>query len=263
MSAKWVRVSVQVAVFLVLPTWLEMWILPKWIFKGLHFSGYWNVVAYRLIDSLIWIGVIAIVKPRALARFKVRREPKRLLIALGVGFAYVGGNVIFAPYKGNSALMIAQALLFTLMIGVNEESFSRGLIFGCFEQYGVWVAAIVSSVHFGLLHFANYFWGGYSLRYNISQIIGAAAFGFMSCGLMVYSRTIWLPMLIHGLTDFPMQLVGVSAFVKATTGRADWWGTVVEVFTCVLIGWALMARHDQREMRRMRELGVRFGLVEV
>jgi len=203
---------------LVLPTWVEFWVLPKLIIKVLHFSHNWNVIAYRVIDSLIWIGVIAIVKPSALARFRVKRDPKRLLIALGVGFAYVGGNVIFAPYKGNSALMIAQALLFTLMIGLNEESFSRGLIFGCFEQYGVWVAAIVSSVHFGLMHFSNYVWGGFSLQYNISQIIGAAAFGFMACGLMVYSRTIWLPMLIHGLTDFPIELVGQSAYVKTTTG---------------------------------------------
>ena len=230
--------------------------------KVLHFSQNWNVIAYRAIDSLIWVGVIAIVKPSVLARFKVNRDPKRLLIAVGVGFAYVGGNVIFAPYKGNSVGMIAVGLLFALMIGVNEETFSRGLIFGCFEQYGVWVAAIVSSVHFGLLHFANYLWGGYSLQYNISQIIGAAAFGFMACGLMVYSRTIWLPMLVHGLTDFPMQLVGQSAYVKATTGGADWAGTIFEVLFCTLIGWALLTRNDQRKTRRLREMGVRFGLVE-
>ena len=262
MKSKWVKVALQVVLFIGLPTWLEFWVIPNMPLRSLHLSNFWTAMIYRGIDAVIWVGVIWWLKPKSLTRLSVRKDPKRLLIALGAGSAYVGGQIVWAPYGGNPWWAIVGGLVFALGIGLHEEIFSRGLIFGFFEQYGVWVASIVSSVHFGLMHFSNYVWGGYSFWYNVSQVLGAGAFGFMCCGLMIYSGTIWLPILVHGLSDFPMQLMGAVTYSKLTTGSPDWFATGLEVFLCVLFGWALLTRSDHREMRRMRDIGLRFGLVE-
>ena len=71
-----------------------------------------------------------------------------------------------------------------------------------------------------------------------------------------------MPILVHGLSDFPMQLMGAVTYSKLTTGSPDWFATGLEVFLCVLFGWTLLTRSDHREMRRMRDIGLRFGLVE-
>lgn len=254
---------VQAVVFIGIPTWLEFWIIPMIPLHRLHLSSFWSVMIYRAIDSAIWVGVIWLLKPKLLTRFSLKKNPRKLLIGIGGGVAYVGGSVLFAPYGGNPWWAILSGLVFALAIGLHEEIFSRGLVFGFFEQYGIWVASIVSSVHFGLMHLSNFVWGGYSLEYNISQILGAGAFGFMCCGLMIYSGTIWLPILVHGLSDFPMQLMGQVAYAKATTGGADWVSTLVEVFFCLVLGWSFLYRSEHRESRRLRGIGLRYGLVEV
>lgn len=49
---------------------------------------------YRGIDAVIWVGVIWWLKPKSLTRFSVKKDPKRLLIAMGAGAAYVGGQIV-------------------------------------------------------------------------------------------------------------------------------------------------------------------------
>ena len=249
--------------FVGLPTWVEFFAIPMLPFERLHLSRFWVAVLFRTVDALFWIGVIFFVNRRVLRRFTLRIAPRMLLLPLAFGVVAIGKELFMAPYSGNSWITVVSGFFFAMSIGLNEETFSRALIFGFFEQYGMWVAAIISSVHFGLLHFSNYMWGGYSLGFNFTQILGAGAFGFFACGLMIYTGSIWIPILIHGLTDFPMMLMSKVSYTNQVTGSPDWLGTAAEAFFYVALGWALIYRSQQADMRRLRLIGIRFGLVEV
>lgn len=263
MRSKWVKVTLQALLFIGVPTWIDTWLIPMIPVQKLHLSHFWLALTYRPINTLIWVVAIWLLMPKVLKRFSFRISRDRLLTSAGFGFVYIGGSLFSAQYGGHAWWMIVGGLVFAMSIGLVEETFSRGLIYGFFEQYGVWVAAIISSVHFGLLHFTNFLWGGYSLQYVLAQMLAAASFGFFACGLMIYSGSIWVPIFFHGLTDFPMQLMTQAAFTKSTTGGGDWIGALVEVVICTLFGFSLIYKSQQRDSRRLREIGLRFGLVEV
>ena len=55
-------------------------------------------------------------------------------------------------YRGVGLAQIFESFVFALFIGIDEDLFSRGFAFGVIERYGVWIAAILSSLQFGLLH---------------------------------------------------------------------------------------------------------------
>ena len=159
-------------------------------------------------------------------------------------------------------LFILSALVFSLFIGLNEDLLSRGFFFGILEKYGMWTATIISSVQFGLLHLTNFYYGGQSFDYTAGQMVNAGAFGFLCCALMIFTGSIWVPIVFHGLSDFPLMMQSEVAFKAQVTGGADWFGTLVEaglmiVVALVLITWRRNALGD-------RALGVlrKFDLVD-
>jgi membrane protease YdiL (CAAX protease family) len=155
------------------------------------------------------------------------------------------GSTFHTNFHGHSAPSIFEGFIFSLSIGFAEEFFSRGFIFGILEKYGVWAAVIGSSIHFGALHIMNIPWGGYSVGYTIGQVIDAAAFGVFSCGLMIFTGTIWSSILVHGLTDLPMQFMTRSAYRSSVTGSFDWLGTFIDAAILVVAGWALIQNRDR------------------
>ena len=124
-------------------------------------------------------------------------------------------------YRGVGLAQIFESFVFALFIGIDEDLFSRGFAFGVIERYGVWIAAILSSLQFGLLHLGNFVWGGQSAVYTIGQAISAGAFGFLAAALMVYSGSILVPILMHGLCDMPMQFETAAQYTKKVTGKGE------------------------------------------
>ena len=64
---------------------------------------------------------------------------------------------------------------------------------------------------------------------------------------MLYTRNIWVPILMHGLTDTPMQFEGAAQFTKEVTGHADWVGSVGRAAIYCGIAWYLI-RHRPSEL---------------
>lgn len=126
--------------------------------------------------------------------------------------------------------------------------FSRLLIFGYFERFGVWVAAAISSIHFGLLHFSNFAWGGQALAYTSAQVVNAASFGFLCCGLMLYTGSIWIPILLHGLSDYSFQFMTSSEVHSMGQSSVDWLGLGINVFLFCGIGVLLIAATKPRQI---------------
>ena len=230
-------------------------------FNRLPLPGYWIGIIYRACSGLMWLAAIWYLYPHALFRFKVHFS-KRLLIGLLIVLFFASGLVFHSDFAHSSIFDVVIGFLFSLGIGVDEDFFSRGLIFGAFESYGIQTAAIISSVHFGLLHFGNVIWGGQSLSFTSSQVVGAMAFGYLCVGLMVYTKTIWVPVLFHGLVDFPMQLESAASFTKGVTGPADWGQTFSFAIPYAIAGWVLITLSTPGSFGRLTSWGERFGLVK-
>jgi membrane protease YdiL (CAAX protease family) len=151
---------------------------------------------------------------------------------------------------------ILLSFIFSLFIGIDEDFFSRGFIYGALEKYGVWFAALASSFHFGLLHLGNIIFGGQSAEYTIAQAVSAGAFGLLAVALMIYSGSIWIPILMHGLNDFPMQFDTKVQYIQMVTGGADWVSVGLDVVVYSSIAYLLLAISSQKTPKLLRKLGL-------
>jgi len=242
-------------------TILSAWGIGLIPFEQLPLAGYWIGIIYRTSSGLVWLAAIWYFYPLALNRFKFHLS-KRLPVGLLIVLFFTVGPIYHADYAHKSIFDVVVGFLFALGIGLDEDFFSRGLIFGAFESYGIQIAAIVSAVHFGLLHFGNAIWGGQSFSFTSTQVVGAMAFGYLCVGLMLYTKTIWVPVLFHGLTDFPMQFESAASYKNVVTGQAYWLYTFSFSIPYVIVGWILIKLSRGGSFRRLASLTKRFGLSE-
>lgn len=91
-------------------------------------------------------------------------------------------------------------VLFTLLVGINEEVYFRGLILKRLSEKGIRFAAIVSSVLFGIVHMVNLV-GGADLTYTGLQIVFAALFGFVCAELVILTKSLIPVILWHFIHD--------------------------------------------------------------
>ncbi len=242
----------------VVSTWLVGFIPLGW----LPVKGMWLVIASRSLNVAISLILIRIFCPNILRKFRLRMSWKKALIAVGVVVLCVGPSVFVIPFREGLTYQLFAGFFFALWIGIDEEIFSRGLMYGAFEEYGVWIAATVSSVHFGLLHLGNIFWGGQSIAYTSGQIVDAASFGFLCCGLMILTGSIWPSIIMHGLSDTPMQFVSQSVYTSQVTGGTDWLPIIIVAIANVVIGAVLIQLSRVETGAEFKKLMLRFGLIE-
>ncbi len=222
-------------------TWLSLWGVEYVHINSLPIPRYWKGILYHAVCAALWVGLIWRFAPHVLVRMKTRVPLRRLLGAGFVIFFFVSPNFRNATWSGNSILFILSALLFSLFIGLNEDLLSRGFFYGILETYGMWTSVIVSSVQFGMLHLTNFYWGGQSFDYTAGQMVNAAAFGFLCCALMIFTGSIWVPIVFHGLSDFPLMMQSEVAFKAQVTGGADWLGTLVEAGLMIVVALVLIS----------------------
>lgn len=111
---------------------------------------------------------------------------------------------------------------------VTEEVLFRGIVFRITEErFGVWVALVVSSVLFGLLHLA-----GASEVSGGAMLWGAVAIilqgGVLTGVAYMATRSLWVPIGVH----FAWNLVE-SGFGTAVSGKTSEFGSLVNT---VLVG---------------------------
>ena len=219
-------------------TWGLAWI-P---FHKLHLSVFWSSIVGRGFSSLVTVVGIFFLCPSALKRFRFNWNLKQSGISLLVVAYLMAPQLIHTNFHGTGIAQFIEAFVFSIFIGIEEDFFARGFIYGALERYGVWFAALVSSGLFGLSHLTNILWGHQSAAFTIAQAVNAGAFGFLAVGLMLYSGSIWVPILMHGLADLPMQFDTQTQYVKMVTGQGDWVGVGLDCLIYGVIGWILISR---------------------
>jgi membrane protease YdiL (CAAX protease family) len=231
----------------------------------LPLSNFWRVILERSLSSAADLVFIWLLYPKSLNRLRIHITKRKALISLALVLNLVLPSLLKAHFQSFSLSQIIEGFVFAFFIGIDEEIFSRGLIFSTLEQYGIWVAAIVSSIHFGLLHLENVIWGGQSLAYTLAQVVNAVAFGFLCVGLMLYTGSIWIPIIFHGLSDTPMQFESIKVFAVQVTGNPNWPAVLAQAAIYCTLGWVLinLGRQDthQKFVRWMKNYFLKLRII--
>jgi len=153
--------------------------------------------------------------------FKFRNIGKGFLIGwFNLVFAIAAFSLTFFALPENSLIMPSPfALIVTVLhpflgTGVFEEVLVRGLIFKILlltmghTKNGIIKAVLISSAIFGVVHIVNVIVVGEFLPV-IAQVIYATFIGVFYAVLYLRTKTLWVPILLHGLTNLSTQIFNV------------------------------------------------------
>ncbi len=107
-------------------------------------------------------------------------------------------------YGFNSEITAMQYIIlafFTIAVGVNEETYFRGLALHFLFKKGKKKAIIASSVIFGVLHLINAL-NGKELLYLVLQMFFAFLVGFVLAEIVSITKSLWLVIIWHVTHDF-------------------------------------------------------------
>jgi membrane protease YdiL (CAAX protease family) len=170
-------------------------------------------------------GVLAMIaiRKRKLSLFGITRvEPKWLAIAVAVSIGVVALNLgvttimsmttdaadVQAGYQSAAtsgvAGFIGAILLGAVLTPIGEEFLFRGVLFTLLTRYGVWLAAILSSVVFALSH-------GLNFATPVAVIVGLAA-----AWLMHKTKSIWPGVVVHVINNVSSSIVSLIHFQTIT-----------------------------------------------
>lgn len=138
--------------------------------------------------------------------------PLVLGLAFGCAVAWT-----WAPLPRAGVMTLVLAAVICLLVGVFEELLFRGILFGTLKDQlkdrrnGLIVAAIVSSVLFGLAHFTGI--SGFETHptREIARFVQACAFGLVMCAVYMRAKSLWPAALVHAVYD--LLALWPSAFV--------------------------------------------------
>ena len=222
----------------------------------------------RGLYALAIVAMMLEFAPEGRKYFRLPRVSLRGAAVVGFAFLiFLFPGFLHGQLPTESVGRFFDVLLFSLMIGVAEEILCRGFIFQLFNRIGFWTAVHVSSIGFGLMHFYNLS-AGQNVTYTIYQAFDAALFGYFALGLMIFTGSIWVPVLFHGLYNLPVITID-------NLGRGDIsfsWFDALAAFThgAALLGlglamiWARVGwpRFVGVLVERVKVLAVKFKLVE-
>lgn len=143
---------------------------------------------------------------------------------LGIPFFVHAGMNIFGHETISGFGNILFAVMGAFAVGLCEELIFRGVIFNKLQEllHG-WkkvylVSALLSSCVFGLIHFENLI--EQSFIGTVMQVYFAFAIGLCLCGIYLFSGTLLIPVLLHGIVDAGVFLLAVNS--NATAASFNW-----------------------------------------
>jgi membrane protease YdiL (CAAX protease family) len=108
----------------------------------------------------------------------------------------------------NSPSRIILLIIFTIIVGINEELYFRGIILNLFKNNGV-KAIIISSILFGLGHIINAIVNTNYL-YIVLQIIFSFIVGIICAEIVIITKSIIPVIIFHTIHDFVASITNDS-----------------------------------------------------
>ena len=174
-------------------------VLPTWLVSDEH---YLNSIIIYIVISLLFLIIVYLKGVDSLEYFRRPRLGAASITAMVIAGMFVSFELFLGGMEMKPWDYAIPGVIFLLGIGISEEIFSRGLIFGMLRKYGERKAIIYSSAVFGLLHINVYVGPRWDLWNAYSHVISAGAWGFLACTIMIATRSIWFVAIFHALIDW-------------------------------------------------------------
>jgi membrane protease YdiL (CAAX protease family) len=234
-------------------------------FKGIYFNETYQYLLMTLIGGCcVWV-----MKPPTIGYFGWPRFK-------WVGFVLVAIAAVIVAMEISNGYNIKQPLrvkiagvIFLLAIGLGEEMICRVLIFGTLQRFGTRFAVLASSFIFGLMHINLYLpnWDSWAAYWHV---MSATGFGVFACALIIATRSYWLLVIFHGLSDWSVVFDKLNTYTGKdySPGILEglWWG--IEDFGLLFGFLGLVALYFMRGrwpkwlMRIGKGLALKLKLVE-
>lgn len=225
----------------------------------------------ELIASLLLFLVFIILKKTNVifkSKFS-RRETMFVTIPFVLYIFYIGSTLLLVNIFQEAPLIPIDdslcLILLYLFVGVFEEFLIRGLSLNILidkfgnNKKGIWLSVIISSVLFGIIHFANLTTGA-SFQGVLIQVIAASFLGIYLSSIYLRSGSVWTTAILHGVYDLAVSipnLFNTSEFVDSTTQYGESisnynWFSVLFSFVFVLGAIFLLRKKKMKNVIALR-----------
>jgi membrane protease YdiL (CAAX protease family) len=141
---------------------------------------------------------------------------------------------------------LTEALAITLMVAFAEETIFRGLMLNALKPHGLWKAAIITALLFGITHALNVL-AGRSVVEDVTQICYAVAIGFAYAALVLQKGILWPLVLAHWLINF-------SNYIQRPgfTYPAPWNVLIAVIITVVFTAYGVIVMLQKNRVKVMQ-----------
>jgi membrane protease YdiL (CAAX protease family) len=114
--------------------------------------------------------------------------------------------LVYAPgFPASGVLRTFGIAVLAFAVGLDEETWTRGLLLESLRHRGTFQAVLLSAVFFGLIHSINIV-GGQPVSTTAVQVFVALSFGLALGALRVRTHSIWPCIFVHAAWDFALIL---------------------------------------------------------
>ena len=168
-----------------------------WLSDDHHLN---SIVSYLFVGVIFYAAIYLLGLP-SLKYFGLPKVRMKAIVAIAISFPAPILQMKESGLVYSSWVDLVSGWIFLLMIGFGEEMLSRGFTYGVLLKFGQLRAIFFSSLFFGLLHINLYFPDriGWDTYYHVFSTFG---FGLVMCGLMIATKSIWVPVVYHAMMDW-------------------------------------------------------------
>ncbi|MGN1382174.1 MAG: lysostaphin resistance A-like protein [Eubacterium sp.] len=164
-------------------------------------------------------------------------------------------------FFSNTGMITAMVISYCLT-GIFEELLCRGLVLNAFldafkekSAKTIWLSLILSSIIFGSLHLYNLV-SGQDIIGTLMQVLMAVAMGLCFGAIYLRCGNIWVPALLHALTDLTGAIgTNASSTTAAQNSTLDQMTSILSILPSllILIGLTLfyLRKSKMREVEKM------------
>ena len=192
-------------------------VLPTWLVSD---ERYVNSIIIYIVISVLFLVIVYLKGVDSLEYFRRPRLGAASITAMVIAVVFVLPEFVGEQNEMKPWGYAIPGVIFLLGIGISEEIFSRGLVFGMLRNYGERKAIVFSSVVFGLLHINVYVGENWDLWAAYSHVISAGSWGFLACSIMIATRSIWFVAVFHALVDWSI-VFGVEDVATDDAGPVE------------------------------------------
>ena len=198
---------------------------------GDRFDG---TVSYFVL-ALFSIAVIWWLRPATFTYFALPAFGWRFVIAFIFMVNLIVVQIQGEDFSGVTTEKWIRGVIFLILVAVAEEIFSRGIVFGVLLRHGLTVAVIGSSLMFGLMHINSYV-GNFDAWPAYWHVMSAASFGVFACALMVVTRSICMPIVLHTFSNAGLLLRNAEEVQakRDSYSSVDFWPGLVQPLPVML-----------------------------